>query len=210
MIKTGIICVPIFDEQASMAVRRLLQRDAPGSMVLLEQNATMQRYVVEDILRRWSDVEELDLVITIGGTLPASGPSGKEIVPEATLAVAERQLPALSHAMRTQAATTLPLALLDRGVTAIRGRTVLLNLPAGAAAALFFQSVVEIIPAVVAHLQEATGAPQIADRYENLDLPEPPEPDFPATNQAGGKKPLDPDEFAAYLKRKSDRKDQGA
>ncbi|MBK8048642.1 MAG: hypothetical protein IPK16_16885 [Anaerolineales bacterium] len=116
MIKTAILCIPIYDEQASAAVRRLLHNGAPGCTVLLEQNAPMQRYVVEDLLRRWSDDEEMDLVLTIGGTLPAPGPSGREVVPEATLAVAERQLPGISEAMRAHAAVRTPLAWLDRGL----------------------------------------------------------------------------------------------
>ncbi len=85
-------------------------------------------------------------------------------MPEATLAVAERLLPGLPETMRALAYEQSPLALLDRGVAAIRGRTVLLNLPAGAGpAALFLDAVVEVIPAIVRHLQDDPSAPQLAD-----------------------------------------------
>jgi molybdopterin biosynthesis enzyme MoaB len=212
MIKTGILCVPTYDEAAVAAVRRLLAKRCAPLALLADHHAPMQRYVVEDVLRRWCDEEELDLVVTVGGTLPASGPSGREIVPDATLAVAERQLPGLAETMRALAYKQSPLALLDRGVAAIRGRTLLLNLPAGAAAAaLFLGAVVEVIPAVVQHLQDDPTAPQLRDDLDgsnaergarNADW----EPsDAEASPQAEptpqGPRTLDPAEFAAFLQR---------
>ena len=86
VIKTGILCIPAFDEDAVQGVRRLLALAAASIVVLQEHRVAMQRNIIEDVLRRWCDEEELDLVITIGGTRPAPGPSGREIVPEATLA----------------------------------------------------------------------------------------------------------------------------
>ena len=136
VIKTGILCVPTYDDDAVTAVRRLLAGNAPGCVVLLDHTVTMQRHLVEEVLRRWADEDELDLIVTVGGTLPAPGPSGREIVPDATLAVAERLLPGLPETMRALAQEQAPLALLDRSVAAIRGRTLILNLPAGAAAAI--------------------------------------------------------------------------
>jgi molybdopterin biosynthesis enzyme MoaB len=197
-IKTGLLCIPTYDEAAVDAVRRVLAQHVPGFLLLAEQRASMQRNLLEDLLCRWCDEDELDLVVTIGGTLPAPGPSGREIVPEATLAVAERQLPGLAEAMRAHAEEELPLAIMDRSVAAIRGRTLLLNLPAGAVAAQhFLEGVVEAISAVVAHLQEDPHAPQLT--ASEAALPE-------ATHGAVEPPPaarsgLDAGEFAAFLKR---------
>ena len=130
-IKTGLLCIPQYDEPAVDAVRRLLVAGVPGLLILQEHRAAMQRNLIEDILCRWCDEEELDLIVTIGGTLPAPGPGAHEIVPDATLAVAERQLPGLGEAMRAYAQDDLPLAIIDRSIAAIRGRTLLINLPAG-------------------------------------------------------------------------------
>ncbi len=156
----------------------------------------MQRNLIEDILCRWCDEEELDLIVTIGGTLPAPGPGAHEIVPDVTLAVAERQLPGLGEAMRAYAQDDLPLAIIDRSVAAIRGRTLLINLPAGPKPArLFLEGVVDVIGAVVAHLQEDPAAPQLADEDE----PEDSEEDKANSSPKRG---LNADEFAAFLKRR--------
>lgn len=191
-VKTGLLCVPSYDESAFAAARRLLLEVVPGVVVLQEQAAPMQRNMVENILCRWCDEEELDLVITIGGTLPAPGPSGREIVPLATLAVAERQLPGLAENMRAVAQETLPLAIIDGGVAAIRGRTLILNLPAGAAAAVFLEGVVHVIGAVVAHLQEDPAAPPLAEEGGSDEAPEAP-PVGKGLNAA---------DFADFLRRK--------
>jgi molybdopterin adenylyltransferase len=192
-VKTGLLCVPQYEEAAVDAVRRLLAASVPGVVVLLEQHASMQRNLIEEILCRWCDEEELDLIITIGGTLPAPGPSAHEIVPDATLSVAERQLPGLSEAMRAYAQDELPIAIIDRSVAAIRGRTLLINLPAGTGPAkLFLAGVVDVIGAVVAHLQEEPAAPQLADELADDDVDE---------AGRGAKSGLNAEDFAAFLKR---------
>jgi molybdopterin adenylyltransferase len=199
-IKTGILCVPAYAEDAVTAVRRLLANSAPGCVVLLDHTVAMQRHLIEEVLRRWADEDELDLILTLGGTLPAPGPSGREIVPDATLAVAERLLPGLPETMRALAQEAAPLAVLDRSVAAIRGRTLILNLPAGAAAAtLFLESVVEVIPTVAAWLQEDSPDLRIvADEETSAPAPESAAADAPIT----GKRALDTAEFAAFLSRR--------
>ena len=212
MIKTGILCVPTYDEAAVAAVRRVLAQSGAQIALLADHHAPMQRYVVEDVLRRWCDEEELDLVVTVGGTMPAPGPSGREIVPDATLAVAERQLPGIAEIMRALAYEHSPLALLDRGVAAIRGRTLLLNLPAGAAAAaLFLSAVAEVIPAVVQHLQDDQNAPQLRDDLDEDNAErgmQNAESEPSAAHNPLQAEPiphrthtLDPAEFAAFLQR---------
>ena len=195
-IKTGLLCIPAYDEAAVEAVRGLLAQAVTGLVVLQEGTAPTQRNVLEDLLCRWCDEEELDLVITIGGTLPAPGPSGRELAPLVTLAVAERTLPGLPEAMRAYAQDELPLAIIDGSVAAIRGRTLLLNLPAGAVpAAVFLEAIVDVIGAVIAHLQEDPAAPALHANAADA-APEPP----PA--QRG----LNAEEFSAFLKRSKDAK----
>jgi molybdopterin adenylyltransferase len=195
-VKTGLLCIPQYDESAVDAVRRLLAAGVPGLLVLQEQRAAMQRNLIEDILCRWCDEDELDLIVTIGGTLPAPGPGAREIVPDVTLAVAERQLPGLGEAMRAYAQDDLPLAIIDRSVAAIRGRTLLINLPAGPKpAALFLEGVVDVIGAVVAHLQEDPAAPPLASEDESADTEE-------DEGESLHKRGLNADDFAAFLKRR--------
>jgi molybdopterin adenylyltransferase len=196
-IKTGLLCVSTYDEAAVAAVRRLLAGAVPGLVVLQESRAPMQRNVLEDLLCRWCDEEELDLVVTIGGTLPAPGPSSREIVPAVTLAVAERPLPGLGEAMRAYAQDEIPLAIIDGSLAAIRGRTLLLNLPAGAApAGLFLEGVLDVIGAVLAHLQEDPSAPQLTGAATRDQIA----PEEPLARSG-----LNAEDFAAFLKRKDDK-----
>lgn len=195
LIRTGILHVPNLDMAAGAALRRLLREALSGAVVLHESYAADQRYWIEETLRRWCDEEELDLVLTVGGTLPAPGPSGREIVPEATTAVVERLLPGLPEAMRAYAQEETPLALTDRGVAGIRGRSAILNLPGGAGASVrFLEAVVEALPAILAHLRDDPAAGTLGDEAgaaEDMAVPE--------------KKPargLDAGEFAAFLQRR--------
>lgn len=203
MIKTGILCIPEFDDRACLALRRLLAERVIGVVVLLESAAHSQRNWIEETLRRWCDEEELDLVLTVGGTLPAPGPSASEITPEATLAVIERQMPGVSEAMRAYAQEETTLALLDRGVTGIRGRTLIVNLPEGAApAVLFLESVVDLVPAIMAHLQGYPSSPRLADAVELSDDrgDDSGSVAVVAVRPVTAKK-LNADEFAAFLRR---------
>lgn len=206
LIKAGILSTPDYDEEAVGAIRHLLASEVRSVVVLQEQRVAMQRHLVEEVLRRWADEEELDLIVTIGGTLPASGPGHQEAVPEATLAVAERLMPGLPQAMRSYAAGRTPLAWLDRSVAVIRGRTLILNLPAGAAtAACFLAPVVALLAPIVAHLQGDPTAPaiEVAGDVTQVPLPAPGAASQPAApSGSSGRRELDPAEFAVFLQRR--------
>lgn len=76
-------------------------------------------------LTEWSDGGEVDLVVTTGGT----GFTERDVTPEATRAVLERDAPGLAEAIRLEGAGSTPAAWLSRGVAGIRGRTLIVNLP---------------------------------------------------------------------------------
>ncbi|MGI8574277.1 MAG: MogA/MoaB family molybdenum cofactor biosynthesis protein [Egibacteraceae bacterium] len=69
--------------------------------------------------------EDADVVVSSGGT----GLHPKDVTPEATLAVVEREVPGLADAMRTAALAVTPMGMLSRAVAGVRGRTLILNLP---------------------------------------------------------------------------------
>lgn len=213
LIRTGILHVPAIDDQASTAVRGLLRAQAPEAAVLLESQTADQRNQVADVLRRWSDEEELDLIVTIGGTMPSSGPSGREIVPDATADVAERALPGLGEAMRAYAQEVTELALIDRSGAAIRGRTLILNLPQGAAAAsLFLEAAIGLISSVIAHLQGLDCAPSL-DEAVSLGMDGPPADDASGGASASSdsrRSAWDAEEFAEFLRRRGESKEPGS
>ncbi|HKX95869.1 MAG TPA: molybdopterin adenylyltransferase [Methylibium sp.] len=71
------------------------------------------------------DVERCDLVLTTGGT----GPAPRDVTPEATLAVAHKEMPGFGEQMRQISLRFVPTAILSRQVAVIRGRALIINLP---------------------------------------------------------------------------------
>ena len=76
-------------------------------------------------LIRLADQRQLDLILTTGGT----GFSPRDITPEATLTVADRTAPGIAEAMRAASLAITPRAMLSRAASAIRGKTLIINLP---------------------------------------------------------------------------------
>lgn len=73
----------------------------------------------------WADSRIVDLILTTGGT----GVSPRDVTPEATRRVLEREIPGMSEAMRAASLTKTPFAVLSRAVAGIRGQTLIVNLP---------------------------------------------------------------------------------
>ena len=82
-------------------------------------------------LRDCADRRRIDLIVTTGGT----GLSPRDVTPEATRAVLEREIPAIPVAMWMEGLKVTPRAMLSRAVTGIRGSSLLLNLPGSEKAA---------------------------------------------------------------------------
>jgi len=76
-------------------------------------------------LSAWADTGAADLVLTTGGT----GLTPRDVTPEATRAVLEREAPGIAEALRVSVLGSFPRAALSRGVAGIRGRTLIINLP---------------------------------------------------------------------------------
>ena len=76
-------------------------------------------------LSAWADGGDVDLILTTGGT----GLTARDVTPEATKAVIEREAPGISEALRVSVLSTFPRAALSRGVAGVRGRTLIVNLP---------------------------------------------------------------------------------
>lgn len=76
-------------------------------------------------LVRWADSGEVDVILTTGGT----GLAPRDVTPEATAAVVERDAPGIAEALRAAAGPSFPRAWLSRGRAGVRGRTLIVNLP---------------------------------------------------------------------------------
>lgn len=77
------------------------------------------------ILMGWADEDRCDLVVTTGGT----GLAERDVTPEATTAILDREASGLAEAIRARGAEQTPYAALGRGVAGVRGRTLIVNLP---------------------------------------------------------------------------------
>lgn len=80
---------------------------------------------LEDVMRTWCDEGRVDLLLTTGGT----GFSRRDVTPEATKAVGEREVPGIAEAMRYYSLQVTKRAMLSRGVSVIRKGTLIINLP---------------------------------------------------------------------------------
>ncbi len=183
-------------EEAMDGVRSIFRQAVPGLFFVEERRVASDRYLIEDILRRWCDEEDMDFVLTIGGTFPAAGHSSDEITPEATAAVLERAMPSLPEAMRAYAVEEAPEALLDRGVAGIRTRTLILNLPGPEPLSrMFAEAIADLIGPIVARLQPVEQ-PAIQPSVQA------------SASSARPEKPkgtgLNADEFAAFLAARRD------
>ena len=81
-------------------------------------------------LRKFADVQKCDMVVTTGGT----GISARDVTPEATKAVLEKELPGFGEAMRMQSLARVKTAILSRAVAGTRGACLIVNLPGRPAA----------------------------------------------------------------------------
>jgi molybdopterin adenylyltransferase len=84
-----------------------------------------EREVIEAALRELVDARGCHLVVTTGGT----GPAARDVTPEATLAVADREMPGFGEQMRRISLEFVPTAILSRQVAVIRAKSLILNLP---------------------------------------------------------------------------------
>lgn len=102
---------------------------ASGGQVVARAVVPDERAEIAAQLRAWCDVgnggEAIDLVLTTGGT----GIALRDVTPEATIDVAERTVPGMAEAMRAEGLRHTQRAMLSRSVAAIRGTTLIVNLP---------------------------------------------------------------------------------
>lgn len=81
--------------------------------------------VIASTLASWSDGYMADVILTTGGT----GFGSRDVTPEATRAVVEREAPGIAEAIRADGRAQTPYSVLSRGLAGTRGRTLIVNLP---------------------------------------------------------------------------------
>jgi molybdopterin adenylyltransferase len=128
-MRTAILTI---SDAASRGERADTSGDSIAHWVELRGDELAARALVPDengeIVRRlleWCDDDKADLVLTTGGT----GLSSRDVTPEATRAVLEREAPGIAERLRVTAMEKFPRAALSRGLAGVRNRTLIVNLP---------------------------------------------------------------------------------
>src|SRR5690554_2208244 len=84
-----------------------------------------EQSVIERTLKELADSKNCALILTTGGT----GPASRDVTPEATLAVGDKEMPGFGEEMRRLSLNFVPTAILSRQVAVVRGRSLIVNLP---------------------------------------------------------------------------------
>lgn len=112
-----------------------------------------QQELIAQRLATLADSGQISAIFTTGGT----GVARRDVTPEATRAIVEREIPGLSELMRAKGRESTPLAALSRGIAGTRGRVLVVNLPGsprGAAESL--DAIVDVVPHVLELLRGQT------------------------------------------------------
>jgi molybdenum cofactor synthesis domain-containing protein len=106
---------------------------------------------IRSVLTEWSDSGRFDVILTTGGT----GFAPRDVTPEATRAVIERDAPGLAEAMRADSLKKKPHAILSRAVAGIRRKTLIVNLPGSPKGAIEnLQTILPVLPHAVQLLRD--------------------------------------------------------
>ena len=105
--------------------RALAERCEAAGLDTVRQTLPDDRRAIADALRRLADEDGVRFVFTTGGT----GLTADDVTPEATRDVIERDAPGYAETIRAESRAHTPLGILTRGVSGIRGRTLIVNFP---------------------------------------------------------------------------------
>ncbi len=109
--------------------------------------------VIAEKLKEYADQKKIDLILTTGGT----GVSPRDVTPEATRRVIDKEVPGLGEAMRLAGMKVTPLAMLSRAVVGIRRRSLIVNLPGSPQAVR--ENLVILLPVLKHALEKIQGDP---------------------------------------------------
>ena len=120
-------------------------------------------HAIAAVLRRLADDDAVPLVLTTGGT----GLAPRDVTPDATRRIADREVPGIAEALRAASLGRTPHAMLSRATAAIRGRTLVINLPGSPGA--IGQTFAALAPVLEHAVSLVTGATPTAAEHRAAD-----------------------------------------
>jgi len=106
---------------------------------------------ISEAIIQFADVEKLDLILTTGGT----GVSPRDLTPDATLKVIDKEVPGMAEAMRLASMKITPHAMISRAIAGIRGRCLIVNLPGSPKGAK--ENLAAVLPALQHAIEKIKG-----------------------------------------------------
>ncbi len=150
----------VYEDESGPALREMIEKHF-GEDVDLTHIVPDEFMEIKRALQKWCDDAKLDLILTTGGT----GFAPRDVTPEATRGVIEREAPGLVQAMIAASLQKTPHAMLTRMVAGIRGQTLIVNLPGSPKAAC--ENLAVILPALPHAIELLRGKPGEHHAYEN-------------------------------------------
>jgi molybdenum cofactor synthesis domain-containing protein len=157
MIRTAIITLSDKgakgerEDESGRAIREMVA--VIGSDVRHYAVLPDERQLITAELSRLADSGEIDLILTTGGT----GVAPRDVTPEATREVLDRELPGMAEAMRAESLRKTPHAMISRAVAGIRKQTLIVNLPGSPRAVR--ENLAVILPALQHAIEKIKGDP---------------------------------------------------
>lgn len=130
-IKIGIVSVSdraalgIYEDKGLPSLKEWLNKAVCNPVIYVEKIIQDELNLISETLKSLVDDERCHLIFTTGGT----GPAVRDVTPEATLAIAHKDMPGFGEQMRQISLNFVPTAILSRQVAVIRGQTLIVNLP---------------------------------------------------------------------------------
>lgn len=130
-LKVGLVSVSdrasqgVYQDQGIPALQSWLEKALIEEFDVEVRLIPDEQPLIEQTLIELVDKSECHLVLTTGGT----GPAKRDVTPDATLAIADREMPGFGEQMRQVSLQFVPTAILSRQVGVIRGESLILNLP---------------------------------------------------------------------------------
>jgi molybdenum cofactor synthesis domain-containing protein len=128
-----------------------------GWRVLVSGVLPDQAGLISSWLCETADSGSVDVIFTTGGT----GVAPRDVTPEATRAVIDRDIPGIGELMRAEGRKSTPYAPLSRGIAGVRGRVLIVNLPGSPKGAVeSLGAIVQLVPHIIRLLAGDTGHPE--------------------------------------------------